>query len=419
MKKILTALGNPILNNELRRYEKYDLVAEDLFYQDAVFDILDEEQVDDIVVSSLLQGQEDFCDFIEAVKRKNSTARIIVITDEMNKETKNFLFNIGIFDILYDSSVEISDVIEAIDREEPIKNQMIMEKKEDNYDAEQIKTNITYITKVQKQEVIAITGANGVGKSTFAVNIVTKLAQKSNSKILLIDLDTLSGNIDEIMDINKIPQNVSLLMDEDKKCGLNYAADLIAKNRFDANVLEELVINSRGFDVLTGNVSLHYCQNVLKEEYYDKILIAAKEKYDFIVIDTSSNIFLDSTKWALQEANRIFFIIENTSICLKKSMQLIGIFQSVWKLWKEKFQIIIKKSEANGLEVEFIEKILEDNKIIGVIKSYDDVGYEKILESIEFIPKKTLSERFEKIKDLIKVKGIKENIISKGVQHAN
>ena len=40
MKSIVTAMGNPTLNNELKKYEKYDVIGEDLFYQDAVMDFI-------------------------------------------------------------------------------------------------------------------------------------------------------------------------------------------------------------------------------------------------------------------------------------------------------------------------------------------------------------------------------------------
>ena len=116
---------------------------------------------------------------------------------------------------------------------------------------------------LQKQEVITISGINGAGKSTIAANLAKCLARKSDAKILLIDLDTLNGNIDELLGINKVPENVEILIDEDKKCGLNYIADLISKNRFDTNVLEELVIKTGKFDVITGNTSVHSCQNML------------------------------------------------------------------------------------------------------------------------------------------------------------
>ncbi len=419
MKRVITALGNPVLNNELRKYEKYDVFTDDLFYQDAVIDVVEEESVDDIVVSSLLQGQDDFIDFVEHIKRKNSVARIIVITDEFSIDMKNALMNLGVFDILRDSEVEIADVIDAIDREEPFAKQVIMEKKEEEYDVTEQPKTISYITKVQKQEVIAISGTNGSGKSTFAVNFARNLAQKSDAKILLIDLDTLNGNIDEIFGINKIPQNVEIIMDEDKKCGLNYAVDLITKNRFDTNVLDELIISEKGVDVLTGNTSLHYCQNVLKEEYYDKILTSAKEKYDFIIIDTSSNVFLDSTKWALQIATKILFVTENTYVCLKKSTQLLNVLINVWRIWKSKINLIVVRRENNGLEIELMQKIMDNIAVVGSIKNNDNTEYEKILSKINFVPKKSLGEKVGKVTNYLKDRLNKNKIPITEVQHAN
>ena len=34
MKSIITAMGNPTLNNELKKYIEYDIEDDDLFYQD-------------------------------------------------------------------------------------------------------------------------------------------------------------------------------------------------------------------------------------------------------------------------------------------------------------------------------------------------------------------------------------------------
>ena len=166
------------------------------------------------------------------------------------------------------------------------------------------------------------------------------LASKTSASVLLIDLDTLNGNLDEILEINRVPQNIKIAMDDNKRCGLNYAVELISKNRFDANVFEELVINIGNVDVLTGNTSLHYCQNVLNENHYNTIFECAKEKYDFVIIDTSSNIFLDSTKWALKRASRILFTIENNYISVKKATQFLNVMVDVWGVWKEKLRLL-------------------------------------------------------------------------------
>ena len=84
MKKILTAMGNETLNRELMRFSKYDLNEKDLFYQEAVVDNLIEKKYDVLVVSSLLQGQLEFYDFIEKIRRIDSLMRIVIICDEID-----------------------------------------------------------------------------------------------------------------------------------------------------------------------------------------------------------------------------------------------------------------------------------------------------------------------------------------------
>ena len=403
MKRILTAMGNVTLNNELKRYSEYEVNEQDLFYQDAVIDLITEEEYDVLIVSALLQGQSEFPDFLEKVRGLNNQIRIIVVTDEITTELKMKLNEEKIIDVFKDSDVEIKDIIDSINREEPLRKRCaIVKEDEKKYFlssqacSEIPKAPIFSNKKVQKQEVIVISGINGAGKSTIACNLSKVLSTKTSARVLLIDMDTLSGNMDEILEINKIPQNVKIAIDENKKCGLNYAAELINKNRFDANVFEELVINVGNVDVLTGNTSLHYCQNVLNEKHYNAILECAKEKYDFVIIDTSSNIFLDSTKWALKQANRIMFIVENNYISMKKATQLINVVTSLWGVWKEKIEIIVNKESVRGIESEVVKKILEGYELIGRIKYGEEnveVSYLKILGTINYIPKVSILTR--------------------------
>ena len=431
MKKIVTALGNSTLNDELKKYSKYDVLAEDLFYQEAVLDISKMKEIDVIIISALLQGQYDMIEFLKEVKKNNITTRVILIVDTISEEDKNILISKGIFDILYDDEIQIIDVIEAIDREEPINIKKQFEKEltekligEDilKENKEEFMSKVNTIVEIQKQEVITIFGTPGSGKSTMISNLVKHFSRKTKSKILLIDLDTLSGNLDEILEVSKVPENVEILIDEDKKCGLNYAADLISKNRFDANVLEELVINCGTFDFLSGNTSLHYCQNVLNENCYSRLLEAAKEKYDFIFVDVNSNIFLDSTKWALQECNRVLFVTEDSNISLKKTTQMLDVLFDIWSIWKNKVQIILNKT-SNDLQEDVFEEVCKV-KVIGKIKQNmcEQIEcYEKILETLNYIPRKTLLEKINntksKISNLIKAK--EENSVKANLKTVN
>lgn len=168
MKRILTALGNTTLNNELKKYSKYDVVSDDLFYQEALLDLLKSETVDVIVISALLQGQYGVIEFLKEVKKLAIATRIILIVDTILEEDKNILISKGIFDILYDSEIEISDVVDAIDREEPINIRKQLEKellKERTLREQSVKENtVEFNTKIepeiktQKQEVITVFG---------------------------------------------------------------------------------------------------------------------------------------------------------------------------------------------------------------------------------------------------------------------
>lgn len=405
MRKILTAMGNDTLNKELMKYSKYDLLTEDLFYQEAVLDVIKEEKCDVLIISSLLQGQLEFYDFVEKIHKINSLLRIIIIADEINDFFKRKMNDLEIVDLYLDSNVTLTEIIDSIDREEPVVKKAayntkidslkVAEKEKQKYVStnDYTKSSVVIEEVTQKQEIIAVTGINGSGKTTIAANFSKILAKKTSSKILLIDLDTFSGNLDEILDISKIPMNVDLMMDYDKKCGLNYAVELISKNRFDSNVFDELVIRTDGIDVLTGNTSLYYCQNVLNENHYKIILETAKQKYDFIIIDTSSNIFLDSLKWSLQQASKVFFITENNYISMKKTNQLIEIFTNNWKVWKNKIEILVNRERTSGIDLEIVSKIFNEYKIIGSVKEgeeNEENSYIRILKTIKYIPKVNL-----------------------------
>ena len=400
MKRIVTALGNAVLNNELKKYSKYDVLTEDIFYQEGLIDYIREHEADTIVISALLQGQFSVVEFVSFIRDITLTARIILIVDSILEEDKNLIIAKGVFDILIDNEIEIKDVIDAIDREDPINYKAEIENKMNSLKEEitENRTNITNIvTTVQKQEVVSVFGTNGAGKSSIIVELVKSLSNRTKAKILLIDLDTLNGNLDELLKVSRIPTNIELIMDEDKKCGLNYAADLCLKNRFDTNVLDELIIKCNGFDFLSGNNSLHYCQNVLNEGFYDYLIRCAKEKYDFIFIDISSNLFLDSTKWALKQSSNVLFVTENTNICLKKTMQILNVVFNVWNIYKSKFGLVLNRYSSNGIDEEVFAGICK-MKYIGKFKENgisSDELVEKILSSLNYVPKKSLLSKIQ------------------------
>lgn len=114
---------------------------------------------------------------------------------------------------------------------------------------------------------------------------------------------------------------------------------------------------------------------------------------------------MDSTKWALQKASKVLFVMENNYLNIKKCTEFLDIVIKGFGIWKEKISLIINKETSNGLESELIERILEDYKIIGKIKlggENERNSYEKILETINFVPKKSLKDKIIKLSEDMK-----------------
>ena len=65
MKKIITAIQNPKLNNKLKELNKYEIVAPDIQYQEAVLEILQKEHIDYLILSECLEGNLEINEFIE------------------------------------------------------------------------------------------------------------------------------------------------------------------------------------------------------------------------------------------------------------------------------------------------------------------------------------------------------------------
>ena len=91
MKKIITALAEPQLNNELKKEKDFIVIGKDIQYQEGVIEILEtEKEVDFLIISEALPGNEKIENLIETVV---SIARI---SDISKKEIQEML------DILYE-----------------------------------------------------------------------------------------------------------------------------------------------------------------------------------------------------------------------------------------------------------------------------------------------------------------------------
>ena len=369
MKKIITALANPELNNYLKKEEKFEILADDIQYQDGILEILEEKEVDILILSELLKGENNLKELLKKVKQKNKNIKIILLLERENPEKIKIAKEENVEKIFFHHKVSIEEMILNIkdissnkNIEEEIENlkKLIIENKAENN--KKIKSKLIYKIKnflkkiknkekiINENKIISIAGAHGVGKSIISACLALNI---NNKKVLLIDFDLLNLSIHTILGKNITPKKIRKKIKENN----NYES----KNYFEYI----LKINSN-LDFFSGKNIIFENKNINFEKlklFFEKI----KNKYDLIFIDTSSECFLDYTKFILTESDLIIFLMEANLLEIKKANNLLNIYTREWKIGNKKINIIFNKYNENSIDEKILKNIFCDYKILGKI----------------------------------------------------
>ena len=394
--KIITALENPKTNEKLKKETSFEIIGNDIQYQEGVIEILEKNsEINLIIISELLPGQIGFKKIIEKIKLIKKEIEIIVILKDENEELKNYLISKGVFNIFYNNKITINELIKTINNifnlkkeneiNEEIKNlkkiilennnlnKKILNKKIINKNYIKIKNKIlnkfNFKNKIKlennKNKIISIVGTNGIGKSVFS-SILAKLI--INKKILLIDFDIFNQSINSIFNVKKINKNNSnnLIIKVNKNIDLLCAVDFLFDEKFkvEKNRIKKLL-----------------------EEYLNK--------YDLIIIDTTSECFFNYTKEILEKSDLIIFLAGGNLTELKKSKNLLDIYINKWTINKEKINIIFNKENKNYIDNKILKTLFSDFNILEKIKTNNK--FDLIINNNLKIIDKKIKKRFEKI----------------------
>ena len=113
--KVITAIGNPEINEELNKDNFYEVIGVDIQYQDGVFEILEENINTDYLILNLnIIGELNEIDFIEKLIEENNKLNLIIILEKENEKIINFLLSKNIKNILLKNKnnlIEINNII--------------------------------------------------------------------------------------------------------------------------------------------------------------------------------------------------------------------------------------------------------------------------------------------------------------------
>ncbi len=364
MKKIITALAEPQLNNELKKEKDFIVIGKDIQYQEGVIEILEtEKEVDFLIISEALPGNEKIENLIEKIKQINNEVNIVIILENKKEELEKNLYSKNVYLILY-NKIEIKEIIKLIknkkeDENEKIKKEINDLKKiiieQNSKNRQNKKQKIKEVKELNSQkEIICILGSGGVGKSIFTVNLAKSLIY-SKKKILIIDFDILNNSLHTILGVKKYSEKISKKIKENN----------IIKDKIGLKELK-IKINKR-IDLISGINLLFDSKYKINNIQFNNLFNDVKKFYDVIIIDTSSECFFNYTKDIIKKSNINIFIVEPNLLEIQKSKNILKIYKEEWNIDNNKINILFNKFNKNSIDINILKIIFSEYNIIGKI----------------------------------------------------
>lgn len=166
--KIITAIENKKINEQLRCIDNIEILNADIQYKEGILEYLEKnEKVDLIILKDNLPGQIDLLNLINEINKINNKIKIIIFIKNNYLEKYENIKNIK---YIYLEKITLNNILKVLNIE-------IEKEKNDN-------TNDNFNAKT-----IQISGNSGAGKTVVTAILLKIVCEIKKEKILLIDED--------------------------------------------------------------------------------------------------------------------------------------------------------------------------------------------------------------------------------------
>ena len=378
IKRVITAIGNPEINEKLKE-ENIEIVCADILYREGILEFLEiNNKIDYILINEKLEGKIKIEELIEKIKLLNKNIKIILIS----KNEKNYK---NIYKKIENISVtEIKNII--LNENKKINENSVFNKKT-------IPINDFFNQETKDGKIISILGPNGIGKSIFSIIFSNNL---ENKKVLIFNLDIFNNSIVNLLEINKNNKFNQKNINNKNKINFEKNNNYLSKNNF--NINNYIIESKYKIDFIFGTDIIFNSEINMNPQKLNNIINKLKNKYDLILIDTSSENLLDYTKEILKNSDYGIFISGANLLEIKKSQKLLDIYTNEWDIYNKKIKIIINKWTKESIDDEVLKQIFKNYDILGKIKLSD---YYDLAINKNNLKRKEIQKDLNKIKNKI------------------
>ncbi len=377
--KIITATGIPEINERLKKETNFEVIGKDIQYQEGILEILEEKRdIEGVILSNNLIIEMEFNLLISRILEINKDIEIVVFLKEKDDKIEIFLNSNEIYKIYYLDNYEMfflglknkemsnKDIKKNIEDFKKIiyQERTIDRSEKEPINKEKIKENF-YINNI-----ISFSGSYGVGKSITSILFSKYMSEKY--KVLLIDCDFINKSINTILGISKHPKN--------------YDKD---------HILSAITKYHNNFYILSSLDNFINNYEFIEYSFFISCLEKLKNEFDFIIIDTSSDLTSKINNFIYSYSSKIVFLIEPNLSEVKKANTYLEKIIKDYEIQEEKINIIFNKANKYKINERVLNEIYSEKRIIGeidysekynliinknIFKDNDD--YEKIFQKV-------------------------------------
>lgn len=410
MKKIITAIGEPYINENLLKEKNLKIVGKDILYLDAIFEIIKNNKIDFLIISELIFENSDILQKINEIKKINSKIKIIIILNKKINIINNIKNKKNIYFIFY-NKINKNIIIKKIDKELSkqileIVKRIIQNTNEKNFfevniENDDRKKNKIFYIKIKKalkkftkknkksskskkskkdftdKNLITIFGGESIGKNAFT-RINKKLFQKEfKDKILIIDLDISNQNLYSKFNKRKYSYKIyqRLIKNNYNKDRPNFNNNLNKKISEDIKkyyldnyekIFEDFKIKIKNNIYLISGLDLILKNNKkINNKLINCELNKLKNKYKIIIINLNKNNELNLNYFFIKYSKKILIIIKSEIDEIKNIEKLI---KNIDNNYKNKINIILNNYNKNSISIDIVKNIFNKIKINKKIK---------------------------------------------------